>query len=145
MVQKGTQTAASAAKKARAALQFFDGSTVGALSGHIDRYNGIRIADEKIETTTTPEIFKEQLVKTVEVYKGKGFRGVWLKLQKDKAHLAGVAVQDAGFSFHHAKDDYIMMTQWLPETLNKMPGFASHYVGVGGIVLNSDKTKLLCI
>ena len=53
---------------------------MGALSGHIDRYNGIRIADEKIETTTTPEKFKEQLMKTVKVYKGKGFHGVWLKL-----------------------------------------------------------------
>ena len=38
-----------------------------------------------------------------------------------------------------------MLTKWLPQTLNTMPGFASHYVGVGGIVLNSDKTKLLCI
>ena len=38
-----------------------------------------------------------------------------------------------------------MMTQWLPNSLNKMPGFATHYVGVGGVVLNHDKTKLLCI
>ena len=26
-----------------------------------------------------------------------------------------------------------------------MPGFASHYVGVGGLVLSKDRTKLLCI
>ena len=26
-----------------------------------------------------------------------------------------------------------------------MPGFASHYVGVGGLVLSKDKSKLLCI
>ena len=62
---------------------------------------------------------------------------MWLKLEKKNMHLAGVAVQDAGFTMHHAKDDYLMMTQWLPrDQPNKMPGFASHYVGVGGLVLS---------
>ena len=37
------------------------------------------------------------------------------------------------------------MTQWLPDSPNTMPGFASHYVGAGGLVLNADGTKLLCI
>jgi len=81
----------------------------------------------------------------MDVYRSQGFRGVWLKLKKDRAHLAGVAVQDSGFSFHHAKDDYLMMTSWLDEGPNKMPGFASHYVGVGGLVLNKERDKMLCI
>ena len=93
---------------------------------------------------TVPE-FRELITNTIIVYRAQGFRGVWLKLKKDKAHLAGVAVQEAGFNFHHAKDDYLMLTQWLPETKNPMPGFASHFVGVGGLVLNKDRTKLLCI
>ena len=39
-----------------------------------------------------------------------------------------------------------MMTQWLDDSMpNKMPGFASHYVGVGGLVLNKERDKLLCI
>ena len=53
---------------------------------------------------------------------------------------------DAGFKFHHAKDDYLLLTQWLPtEGENKIPGYASHYIGVGGVVMNKDKSKLLCI
>ena len=132
-------------KGARAALQFFDGSPLQALSGHVDRYKGIRIADDKIEKATSVDEFRQVLTRSMQVYKENGFRGVWLKLKKDKAHLAGVAVQDAGFSFHHAKEDYLMMTYWIPETMNKMPGFASHYVGVGGLVLNKDRSKLLCI
>ena len=79
------------------------------------------------------------------VYRDQGFTGVWLKLRVDQAHLAGVAVQDAGFEFHHTKPDYIMLSQWLPSSPTKLPGFASHYVGVGGLVLNKDKTKMLCI
>ena len=79
-------------------------------------------------------------------YKREGLRGVWLKLPKDRTHLAGVAIQDAGFEFHHAKGDYLMVTKWLPEDQpNKMPGFATHYCGVGGLVISKDKSKILCI
>jgi len=97
-------------KATRAALQFFDGAPLQALSGHVDRYKGIRIADDKIESSASVDEFRGLLTRSIQVYKENGFRGVWLKLKKDKAHLAGVAVQDAGFSFHHAKEDYIMMT-----------------------------------
>lgn len=38
-----------------------------------------------------------------------------------------------------------MMTRWLPQGLNKMPSYATHYVGVGGMVLNKDRTKILAI
>lgn len=93
---------------------------------------------------TTTE-FRELITNTIRVYRSQGFHGVWLMLKKERVHLAGVAVQDAGFNFHHAKDDYLMLNQWLPDTLNKMPSFATHFVGVGGLVLNKDRTKLLCI
>ena len=134
-----------APKAKRAALKFYDGVPKSILSGHVDRFNGIRIDTDKIDPSMTPEAFREQLQRTIQEYKTEGFRGVWLKLGKDRAHLAGVAVQEGGFSFHHAKEDYLMMTQWLPNSLNKMPGFASHYVGVGGLVLSNDRTKMLCI
>ena len=132
-------------KAVRAAMKYFDGSPHKALSGHIDRYNGIRIDDKTIAPSTTVPEFKTLLDSTMQVYKQQGFRGVWLRLKKEQVHLAGVAVQEAGFNFHHAKNDYLMLTHWIPESLNKMPGFATHYVGVGGLVLNSDRTKMLCI
>ena len=69
-----------------------------------------------------------------------------MKLVTDKAHLLGVAVQEAGFQFHHAKDGYVMLTNWLPEGVeSKMPSFASHYCGVGGLVFNHDQSKMLAI
>ena len=79
------QTSTTTKKKAaRAALKLFDGSAHGgALSGFVDRYNGIRIAEDKISPTTSVEDFRSQLTKTVAVYKDNGFRGVWLKLKKD--------------------------------------------------------------
>ena len=47
---------------------------------------------------------------------------------------------------HHATKKYLMMTRWLDtKTENHLPTYATHYVGVGGMVLNADRTKLLCI
>lgn len=37
-----------------------------------------------------------------------------------------------GFVFHHAKSDYVLMTNWLSNEANKLPHYASHYIGVGG-------------
>ena len=38
-----------------------------------------------------------------------------------------------------------MLTKWVPQTPSKLPGFASHYVGVGGLVLDKDRKHVLCI
>ena len=84
MAQKGASGTASAAKKARAALKFFDGTSHGgAYSGHIDRYNGIRINNDIIQPDTTQDDFRSKLLHTISVYREQGFRGVWLKLRKD--------------------------------------------------------------
>ena len=49
-----------------------------------------------------------------------------------------------GFKYHHAKEDYVMMTLWLPEGSSTLPLFASHYVGVGAVVINA-KNEILVV
>jgi hypothetical protein len=54
--------------------------------------------------------------------------------------LIDIAVKEGGFTYHHAKEGYIMMTKWLDKaSINKFPSFATHYVGVGGLVLSKDR------
>ena len=90
--------------------------------------------------------FKQQLEKSLDHWKQNGYRGIWLKLSNDNSHLIDIAIKDNEFKYHHAKDDYVMLTKWLPENEdNKLPSFATHYVGVGGLVLSKDKSKLLMI
>jgi hypothetical protein len=51
-----------------------------------------------------------------------------------------------GFYFHHAheKRGYILMILWLDSKVpNRMPSYANHYVGVGGIVINKAKQIML--
>ena len=79
-------------------------------------------------------------------WQAEGIRGVWLKLSENKAHLIDIALKEGAFKFHHAKEDYIMLTKWMDKTMiNKMPSFATHYIGVGGLVLNKERTKILAI
>mgnify|MGYP000539548657 CR=1 FL=1 len=93
--------------------KFFDGSKRGLLSGNIDRYKGIVIKQDTISADANQ--FTATLNQSLDAYKAEGLRAVWLKLSKDKAHLAGVATQ-GGFDFHHAKKEYVMLTKWLDTT-----------------------------
>eukprot|EP00505_MAST-04D_sp_SCG-Rhode-Island_P001209 Stramenopile-MAST_4_protein_1209 len=68
---------------------------------------------------------------------------VWLKLSGDAGSLVSIARQHS-FLYHHCKDDYIMLTRWLPEDVpNKIPAYGTHQVGVGGLVLDKDGRILL--
>lgn len=52
-----------------------------------------------------------------------------------------------GFYFHHAhrQDNYVLMCLWTdPIVADRMPAYADHYVGVGGIMVN-DKQEVLMI
>lgn len=41
------------------------------------------------------------------------------------------------------RQDYLMLTHWLPDTENKLPPNASHQVGVGAFVLNERREVLV--
>ena len=52
-----------------------------------------------------------------------------------------------GFYFHHShqKENYVLMCKWLDKSVSdRIPAFANHFVGVGGIVVN-DKNEVLMI
>lgn len=51
-----------------------------------------------------------------------------------------------GFKYHHAENDEAVLCKWLPESReSKIPMFASHQVGVAGIVYRPDTNQLLMI
>lgn len=43
-----------------------------------------------------------------------------------------------GFHFHHAEHNYLMLVRWISETTNNLPANASHRVGIGAFVMNSN-------
>ena len=88
-----------------------------------------------------PAAFAERLRVSLTAWKDEGYRVVWLEVSIAKAALVPVAVE-AGFTFHHSGDGYLMMTLQLEEGAY-VPAYASHYIGAGGVVLNEARELLV--
>jgi len=80
---------------------------------------------------------------SLEKWRHDNTRGVWLKIPINQSQLIKVAVE-MGFIFHHAQKDYLMLTNWLSEEKSTLPEYATHFVGVGGFVVN-DKREVLVV
>ena len=113
----------------------------GMLDYETDSYDGIIIKPEGLPTSK--DMFLTSLHRSLESWKEAGKRGIWLKLPAHQLEYATIA-SDLGFVMHHAEKDYLMLTKWLSHEENKLPPNASHQVGVGCVVLNSNN-KLLCV
>lgn len=86
--------------------------------------------------------FAENLKQALAQWREAGMTSVWLKIPIEKSNLILVAVEQ-GFTFHHCHSAYLMLTlRLVADTF--LPPYATHYAGVGGVVLNS-KRKLLVI
>ncbi|CAN6479801.1 unnamed protein product [Victoria cruziana] len=49
-----------------------------------------------------------------------------------------------GFWYHHAERNYVMLVNWLPETPETLPIYATHRLGIGAVVMN-DKREVLVV
>ncbi|EKX54920.1 hypothetical protein GUITHDRAFT_42753, partial [Guillardia theta CCMP2712] len=91
------------------------------------------------------EQFALRLRSTVSHLKSEQMKSCWLQLPIALSSFAAVANTNEGFTFHHAKDDYVVLKLWLREgEEDKVPDFATHQVGCAGFVLN-DKGELLVV
>ena len=103
-------------------------------------YNSVEILAETLNLESAE--FGLQLFTTIKTLKDKKKSAIYFKVDMDNAHLVPIAGR-FGFQFHHTKNDYIKMLLWLEDTECKVPPFATHHVGVGGVVLNNNNEILL--
>ncbi len=89
-----------------------------------------------------PQVFQQQLDHSLKTWKAEGFRVVWVEIPIARSQLISVAV-DAGFTFHHSGEDYLMLTLCLVDG-SFIPPYATHYIGAGGVVIN-DRNELLVV
>lgn len=64
-------------------------------------------------------------------WRAEGKVAVWLRVPISLSRCAAAA-STHGFAFHHAKDDHAVLALWLGEGESRLPGFATHQVGVAG-------------
>ena len=96
---------------------------------------------EPAELTDDPKVFAAQLDESLNVWRERGTKVVWLELDTARASLVPAAVE-SGFAFHHADTHSLVMTLRLEEAAY-IPPYATHYVGAGGVVLRDPETLLV--
>lgn len=114
-------------------------SNSSCLEASDDRYGGITIA---ARSGVAVPIFAQELGHRIVEWKEAKKRGLWLKIPAECANLIHAAIQ-LGFQFHHAKPEYVQMTQWLLDTPSPLPMYAFTQIGVGGVVVNSRGEVLM--
>eukprot|EP00877_Chromochloris_zofingiensis_P004212 jgi/Chrzof1/13792/Cz08g12180.t1 len=113
----------------------------GTLSATADHYGGMIIQPESLPSD--PHVFQATLQHSLQEWQSQGKHGIWLKIPIHLSALIAPAAEHCGFKFHHAEEDYVMMTRWLPERPNTLPPNASHQVGVGAFVVNEHQEMLV--
>ncbi len=78
------------------------------------------------------DLFSRVLADSLLQWKAEGKVAVWLRVPISLSRCAAAA-STHGFAFHHAKDDHAVLSLWLGEGESRLPGFATHQVGVAGI------------
>lgn len=81
---------------------------------------------------------------TVMACRELGKSSLWVEVPMCRASLIE-CMSEFGLKFHHAEGDSAVLNVWLREsTESKIPSFATHNVGVGGVVVNS-RNEILCV
>src|SRR5690606_25390238 len=104
------------------------------LAHTINNFRGVTIDPEQLPSD--PQAFEQRLAYSLVEWQAAGLKLVWLEVPVEKARLIPVATE-AGFTFHHSHERTLMMTYRLqPDAL--VPGYATHCIGAGGVVLNPE-------
>src|SRR5687768_18254280 len=113
---------------------------VDVLAATTNPFRGIVLTPEALPEH--PEVFRQQLAHSLQRWRKENYLVVWLEVPIARAVLIPIAVE-AGFTFHHSSEDYLMLTLRLVEGAT-IPPYASHYIGAGGVVIN-DQRELLVV
>eukprot|EP00906_Rhabdomonas_costata_P005214 RCo007841 len=110
----------------------------------VDVFNGVTVSiTHTILPLSEAPTFGSLLRQALDKWVADGRHAVWLRIPISHGTLVGAATEQ-GFDFHHAQPGYAMLTKWiLPGKPSTLPGYASHFIGVGGFVVNSKAEVLV--
>ncbi|XP_029797121.1 nucleoside diphosphate-linked moiety X motif 6 isoform X2 [Suricata suricatta] len=80
----------------------------------------------------------------VQQWRSEGRIAVWLHIPILQSRFIAPAAS-LGFCFHHAESDSSTLTLWLGEGPSRLPGYATHQVGVAGAVFDENTRKILVV
>jgi len=109
------------------------------LTAEPDQFGGVIVDADQLPAD--PEQFSATLDRSLATWRSDGKRLVWLGVPLARAALIPIAVT-AGFFFHHSNEGDLMMVCRLVEDAF-VPTHATHYIGVGGVVINARQELLV--
>ncbi|CAL0318506.1 unnamed protein product [Lupinus luteus] len=115
------------------------GEGIGSLNSVEDQHGGVIV---NMEEPMDSLDFASLLEASLSQWKEQGKKGVWIKLPIEHSNLVASAVK-VGFRYHHAEPDYLMLVYWIPDTPDTLPANASHRVGIGAFVMNTNREVLV--
>ncbi|MCP4425339.1 MAG: NUDIX domain-containing protein [Chloroflexi bacterium] len=114
---------------------------VGPLTYTTNKFNAAIVTPDSLAGIDRAE-FGRWLSKGAAQWKDEGLWTAWLQIPIKKSELIPEAVS-LGFTFHHSQRGYLMLTLQL-QAGAIIPPYATHYAGVGGIVIN-ERDELLIV
>lgn len=110
-----------------------------------DRYGGVTANLGELSEAISDTGFGAILAESLQKWKEEEKTAVWLQVPIHCSRFIEMAALH-GFQFHSAEDKYCLLKLWLqkgkPDTT---PRFATHQLGVCGVVLREDTKQLLVI
>nr|XP_033794566.1 nucleoside diphosphate-linked moiety X motif 6 [Geotrypetes seraphini] len=114
------------------------------LEALLDKFGGVTVHLPQELPTAHEGAFQSWLQESIKQWKAEGRAAVWMHIPILQSRFIAVAAAE-GFTFHHAELDTSTLTLWLREGQSRLPGFATHQVGVAGAVLDVDTGKVLVV
>ncbi len=109
------------------------------LEARANPFGGMVITPSELPPGATE--FAQRLEVSLKQWTEEGKKAAWLEVPIGKSALIPEAVNQ-GFVFHHSSEDYLMLTIILQEGA-WLPNFATHYIGIGGVVLTPERELLV--
>ncbi|KAL4491482.1 hypothetical protein ABPG72_008138 [Tetrahymena utriculariae] len=111
------------------------------ISFESDSWNSIHVNIKQIPQEK--QLFSQILKDLEKQWLSDQKRAVWLKINVNQLEVLQDSI-NLGYKIHHATSEHIILSKWLLEgQKNTLPGYASHYVGCGGAVINSKNEVLM--
>ncbi|KAK6493901.1 nucleoside diphosphate-linked moiety X motif 6 [Huso huso] len=114
--------------------------------GLLDRFGGVtvHVSEQDFPADLNITTFEGLLKDSLKQWRADGKVAVWLRIPILHSRFISAAASQ-GFAFHHAEHDCSTLTLWLGEGPSRLPGFATHQVGVAGAVLDEATGKVLVV
>ena len=101
---------------------------------------GGAVVDPKSVSGRTGE-FATDLSSAIKRWHEENLKVAWLEIPK--ASFSAIAIaSEQGFVFHHVTEEYAMMTIQIEDNAF-VPPYATHYIGIGGVVINENDELLV--